>query len=128
MPPPIESAPHSSNAAQLGFASIALGGILSAISPVTFMLIIVAMSGGSRVNFDRLGGIIAAIAGYMANGFVLVLCFIGIWFGIKSMLAAKKQGESAALGFVGAALSVLAFFAWVGIGIAWFDPAYQLLR
>ena len=116
------------NAAQLGIASIVLGGIFTAMAPVSLLLVVVTFAGGTHVYFDRVGGIVAAIAGYMAVGFVLVMSFIGLWFGIKAMLAAKKQGESMAVGFAGAALCVLAFFAWVGVALAWYDPAYHLLR
>ena len=96
-----------SDSLHFGVASMGLGGTASIMAPVTLML---AALLSNFSGFDRLGGYLAAIGGYLAIAMLLLLTVIGFCYGIKGILAARKSGATMALGLSGAGLCLFAFF------------------
>jgi hypothetical protein len=101
-----------------GIASMGLGGVLAVMVPATLILVFQLEAEGFR-GFTRTDIRIAALAGYLATFLFLGLTVLGLIFGVRSILASRRQRKPIALGLAGLLLNVLNLYLWMGSGVAW---------
>jgi hypothetical protein len=99
-------------------ASVILGSIGALSGPQMALLIRVIEDSNFR-GIDRVAVGALGILGTLGGLFVVAVSIFGVVFGIVGMLAARRQGRSAALGLTGVFLCGLDSAMWLGLVVCW---------
>ena len=102
------------HAAEWGLASLLMGGMLSVLSLLTF-LINISLWGYSRAGISLSPGEVQAVFIGAIFGAVIVpaICLAGIVFAIRSLASAFRREQPSALGWAGLLMSILALLLWI---------------
>jgi hypothetical protein len=99
-------------------ASLSLGGVFAVMVPAT--LVLVAYLEGSRYQtFSTLDKRLAALGGNLAALLILSLLVIGLIFGIRGLIASRRQQRPIVLGLAGILLNAVDLVLWAATALAW---------
>jgi hypothetical protein len=113
-------------AAEWGFASLLLGGILAVLAVLALQIslhLFLGPPGWGPSDLRALHDV--TIAGCVVLG---AMCGASVAFGIRSLVLAYKRGQPSALGWAGLMLSILALLLWIGTLIDLFEVVDTLVR
>ena len=123
--PPIQHQP-TRHAAEWGFASMFLAGILAILAVLTLQLCAALFFGPPMWARSDLQGIFFASIG--AAILVVAMNVASAAFGVMSLMSALRQRQPCALGVAGLMLSVFALLIWIFAFIDLFSVLVFLMR
>jgi hypothetical protein len=113
-------------AAEWGFASLLLGGILAVLAVLVLQINLHLFLGPAAWGASDLRALHnVTIAGSVVLG---VMCAASVAFATRSLVLASKLGQPSALGWAGLMLSVLALLLWIGALVDLFEVMDTLAR
>jgi hypothetical protein len=114
------------HAAEWGFASLLMGGILAVLAMLMLLInLLLFLSPPVWGPSDLRALYYVAIAGVV----VLVgIGFTSVAFGIRSLASAYKRGQPSALGWAGLLISILALLLWIGALVDLFEVVDTMMR
>src|SRR6266436_749471 len=113
-------------AAEWGFASLLLGGILALLAVLVLQINLHLFLGPPAWGASDLRALYnVTIAGSVVLG---TMCAASVAFAIRSLVLAYKCGQPSALGWAGLMLSILALLLWMGALVDLFEVVDTLVR
>ena len=71
---------------------------------------------------------LAVYGGYIGTGLIELLCWVGVFFGVRGVAAAKRTGEPRVLCLAGVLLCVFAAALWLMCGVAWHLQSWWFIK